>query len=772
MMDSLDETADLHEEALKKSEEKYRQLVENANEYIVVLQDGLVRFMNTRAREETGLVADAPCRTFFAEFIHPDDRDMVLECCQRRVHGEQSPSTCSFRFMCRNGEVKWLEVNAVNVEWEGTPATMNFLTDVTRRKRFEEELKQSEARNRLYFENANDIIIVVDSDLKVRSISPRIRHMLGYEPEELIGKTIGEITIIKPDYREKMLLEINRMLSGERISSSVYEAMTKDGRYLFFEISGAPLVNDGKVSGIICIARNIEERKKIEDALRESEKRYREILEQIDDGYFEVDLKGSFTFFNKAMHTMLRYDPGELLGMNNRRYMNKENAFKVYSTFNSIYMTGNPGRAFDLELIRKDGSQCFVETSVSLMRDARGNPTGFRGVARDVTEQKLLEYQLYQRQKMEAIGTLAGGIAHDFNNILSGIIGYTELALMEIRADNPVARNLEQVLRAGNRAKELVKQILTFSRQSEQEKKPINIGNVVEEALRMIRASLPSTIEIRRELEVKDCVIQADPTQVHQIVVNLCTNAYHAVKENNGSITVGLKDTDLETHALNRISELKPGLYVDLSVVDTGCGMPVSVMERIFNPYFTTKAMGEGTGLGLAIVHGIVKSLGGAITVDSTPGKGSSFHVYLPRKKNTLRQELSRTEAIPAGHEHILVVDDEITIVEMIGEMLRKLGYTVTAKSSSLEALEVFRERCGEIDLIMSDLTMPRMNGDHLAKKVHEIRPDIPVVLCTGFSEGISEEVSYTSGIKDVMLKPIILKDLAKTIRGILDEKK
>jgi CheY-like chemotaxis protein len=374
---------------------------------------------------------------------------------------------------------------------------------------------------------------------------------------------------------------------------------------------------------------------------------------------------------------------------------------------------------------------------------------------------------------MEAIGTLAGGIAHDFNNILSAIMGYTELAVLGVPEKLPAKQNLQEVLKASHRAKDLVRQILTFSRQGEQERKPVLIFPIVKETLKLLRASLPSTIEIRQKIDSETGVIEANLTQIHQVVMNLCTNAAHAMRENGGVLEVSLVNVEMDIDTTAQHPDIHPGPYLRLTVSDTGIGIAPDLVERIFDPYFTTKKVGEGTGLGLAVVHGIVKSHGGIIKVYSELGKGSTFHVYFPLIDGF--QEITETqkvELLPMGdHERVLFVDDEQALVELGEKMLEHLGYEVTVRTSSIEALELFRNQPDRFDLIITDFTMPNMTGDKLAQEVMRLRPGLPVILCTGFSERISEMKAKALGIQEFVMKPFDLNDLARTIRRALDHK-
>ena len=429
----------------------------------------------------------------------------------------------------------------------------------------------------------------------------------------------------------------------------------------------------------------------------------------------------------------------------------------------------------ETERIKRDGTVIPVSLTVSPVRNPEGKIFCASVISRDITQRKQaeaerqdLEQQLRQVQKLEAIGNLAGGIAHDFNNILSPIIGYTEMALMGMDETLPLYRDLEQVLGAGLRAKELTKQILTFARKTENRKEPVRISLIVKEALKLLRASLPSTIEIRQGFSpgTEQGCVMGDPTQIHQILMNLCTNAGHAMRTDGGILGVRLAKIEIGKMVAAQ-HDAVPGPYLELSVSDSGHGMTEEVKQRIFDPYFTTKGKGEGTGLGLAVVYGIVRDLGGFIYVDSKPGVGTTFRVFLPLSTEKDYREDASPLVLPVRSGRVLFVDDETVLVEMGRRMLERLGYDVTAVSSSLKALDLFREGPDRFDLVITDQTMPYMTGAHLAREILAVRRDIPVILYTGFSEAISEEKAKSIGIREILMKPLTLNSLSCAIQRI-----
>jgi len=389
----------------------------------------------------------------------------------------------------------------------------------------------------------------------------------------------------------------------------------------------------------------------------------------------------------------------------------------------------------------------------------------------EILERKQLEAQLRQSQKLEAVGTLAGGIAHDFNNILGIILGNTELAMREVPDWNPTHQNLSEVRAACLRARDIVKQILAFSRQTDQQLRPISIRPIIKEALQLLRSSIQTTIEIRQNISCDSDTVFTDPAQINQILINLCTNAVHAMHDDGGVLEVRLINRKIDGTEASKYPDLTPGDYVILSVSDTGHGIEPQIKDRIFDPYFTTKEVGKGSGMGLAVVIGIVKNLGGAITVESEPGSGATFHILLPVVEAEAETDAEPVDTLPKGSESILFIDDETSIANMGRKMLEYLEYKAESITSSVEALNLFKSNPNRFDLVITDMTMPHMNGDKLAKEILTIRPDMPIIMCTGYSERVDEELAEKIGIRAFMMKPIIMNEMANMIRKILDEK-
>ncbi|MBD3275688.1 MAG: response regulator [Candidatus Marinimicrobia bacterium] len=520
------------------------------------------------------------------------------------------------------------------------------------------------------------------------------------------------------------------------------------------------------------LEKEINMRIEAEEAVVRSNQLLHKTFESIKDGLLitDSDINSIYTF-NRAAAEIFGYSSDKIGQIQlSRFFTSQKEAQKYYHEIREMiiekgYFSG------EVRLRRKNGELFPAEVAVNPIEDSAEQYATYVIIIRDVT----YRVQSRQARKMEAIGTLAGGIAHDFNNLLTPIIGYSDLMLLsKSTLEEKHSEFVEAIGQAAHQAKSLVNQILTFSRKSEQEKQPIHLGTVVQSTLSLLRSSIPSTIELNFRIDTHDDVVMADPTQIHQIVMNLCTNSVHALPESNGKIQLHLFDHDASTFVGWSSDRLNEDLdYVCLAVKDNGSGIPVDILEKIFDPFYTTKEKGKGTGMGLAVVQGIVNSYQGAITVESEPYEGAAFYLYLPKSQKSVRGKTTRNESMDYSgrSEHILLVDDEKMVADMFEHTLISLGYTITKMTNSQEALSLFESDPGSFDLILTDQTMPALTGAELARKALSVRPELPIILLTGYSETFSIEDAREIGIREYLMKPIIPGDLARAIRLVLDEK-
>ncbi|MGM0665607.1 MAG: PAS domain S-box protein [Thermodesulfobacteriota bacterium] len=627
------------EEALLDSEQKYRILVENANQAIFVVQDLKLVFFNLKTTELMGYPDEELRSKPFIEFIHPDDRKMVIDRHVRRLKGEELPHIYSFRILHKDGSIRWGELNAVLINWNGNSATLNFLSDITERKQTEDALVESEQRYRALYESTLNPIAIISTDGRYFDANPAFLKFVGKTKEQLL-----------------------EMRAFDFAPSNKKES----------------------------------------------------------------------------------------------QQINHKKLWKSGGTIETAYLI--------------NGEEKLLELTITPF--LYQNQKAILGTGRDITESTKLQSQLRQAQKMESIGTLAGGIAHDFNNILSIIVGNTELAMLDLPKWSPAQDNLKEVREATFRARELVKQILLFARQKEHAVSNIHLEPIVKESLKMLRASMLSMVEIRENIEEGLPPVLADPSQIQQIIMNLFTNAGQVMEEEGGTLTFTLDSAELETPLYTLSALLPPGRYLRMQVLDTGPGIPSENLERIFDPFFTTKGVGEGTGLGLAVVHGIVQNHKGGITVETEEGRGTVFTVYLPASEvESVEVTAEEKTELPRGTERVLFVDDEPMIMKLGQQMLERQGYEVETRASGTDALECFGQDPNRFDLVVTDMTMPGMRGDRLAEEILAIRPDIPVILCTGYNKQTSKEKSREIGIRALVMKPFTQHMLASTVRKVLDEK-
>lgn len=781
-------------EALRSSEERYRRLMTMSSEGVysygfsppvpvdipereqaeLILRNGTVTECNDSLARIHGYSEADAMLGFHLDDMMAGTREERIEAVIRFIRDGYRISNFETRGRDRHGNELWTVNSLFGLVEDGFLVWgWASLSDISAPKKAEEALKRANILLFTQKETSIDGILAVGEDNTIISSNRRFAEMWGISPEMVEGRSDDAVlrSVLGKVCDPEAFFQRVAHLYAHRDETGLEEVVLKDGRT--FERYSAPMNGaDGSYHGRVWYFRDISERKRMEEALARAEAKYRGIFENALMGIFQSNPEGGFLRLNRALAGILGYDsPEDVLStvtdISRQLCVNPERHLELLRLVEEREMLED----FEVQFFKKDRSTAWVTLNIRAVRDENGGIIFLEGTAQDVTEKKSLRAQLTQAQKLEALGTLAGGIAHDFNNILTPIIGYSELALREIPSDTPLYRNLEQVLRSGNRAKDLVRQILTFSRKAEQRRGPVRVSILINETIQMLRSMLPSTIDIRHDIdsEVNYSSVMGDPTQIHQVLMNLCTNAAHAMREKGGVLTIALAKVDIDSTTGAEIPGLEDGPYLRLSVSDTGHGMDEEARQRIFDPYFTTKGPDEGTGLGLSVVYGIVQGLSGAITVASNPGQGATFHVFFPTTETSAATSAPSPRRPPTGNGRILVVDDEKYVGEMLTEMLEKLGYEVVARYSSSGALEVFQEQSERFDLVITDQTMPHMTGTDLAKEMLGIRPDIPIILCTGFSSVVDEATAREIGIKAFLMKPVALQKLAEEIHGLLN---
>jgi PAS domain S-box-containing protein len=653
------------------------------------------------------------------------------------------------------------------------------------RKQTEDALRESEYVFRLLFEKSGDSSLLIEKGRFI-DCNEAVLKILGCSDKSALINLLP--TDISPERQPDCELSSEKAARMIEIAnnegSNRFEWVHKkfDGAEVCLDVVLTPIKMNGRKL-IYTTWRDSTAQKKAEEALKKSERRLADIIDFLPDATCVFDVRGKVITWNRAMEEMTGVSKNDMLGQGDRAH-----TIPFYGERRKCLLDLIDGSDKDIEAkyqhVRREGSiihgEAFAPTlyggrgahirmTGTPLCDTDGNRVGAIESIRDITRSKVIEDQLRQANKMEALGTLAAGIAHDFNNILGGMIGYTEMSLLHIGTGNVLLiRYLEQIKRGIHRATDLVKQILTFSRQKDQEMRPVRVTPLLEETLKLIQAAIPSSIEIIYTVAANRDLILADPTSIHRILMNLCSNAAHAMREKGGILRIEIVNLYLDED--NKIAaDVKAGWHLRMTVGDNGQGIDAAIIDRIFDPFFTTKKTGEGTGLGLAVVHGIVKNLGGAIIARSSPEEETVFEIYLPLvegKDEIINNDLEKTYI--GGKERILFVDDEDTMTQIAEDMLSKMGYDIWATTSSVAALKSFRLQPDHFDIVITDQAMPNMTGMVLSEELLKIRPDLPIILCTGFSEIITPARLEAIGIGGFIMKPFTMADLDATIRKVL----
>ena len=653
-----------------------------------------------------------------------------------------------------------------------------IIRNITQRKVAEEALRESERRLESIIQGSPIPTFVIGKDHQVIYWNKALEELTRLKAAEMVGSGrhwsafySAERPCLADLLVDGDLAAIDRWYAGKHRGSGLIDEaieiadffpdLGEEGKWLHCT---AVVIRDSQHSlvGAISTIEDVTDRKLAEE-------KYRSIFENALDGIFQTTPTGRIINANPAFARILRYhSPAELCGsfidITHELYVHPERRRELLDLVEKQGLV----RDFEVEYFRKDQNVVWVNLNMRAVRNSMGEMLYLEGTAQDLTERKVLEARLLQAQKMEAIGTLAGGIAHDFNNILAAIVGYTEIAKSRLR-QKELSTYLDRVLDASERARNLVGQILTFSRSAEQELRPVDLTSVTHETLKLLHATIPSTITIHHTIASELHAVLADPTQIHQVLINLCTNSAQAMREKGGMIQVTVENVELTPGMVAGMGGLRPGPYVKLTVNDTGTGIEPELVHRIFDPFFTTKQPGEGTGLGLSVVYGIVCGYGGTIAVQTRPGAGTTFSVYLPAIEDIAQPEVKPAQPLPHGSERVLFVDDEPVLAEMGREMLESLGYRVMATTDSTQAIRIFRADPDSFDLVITDMTMPGMTGVDLSRKILKIKPNIPIILCTGYSELITEEKAKAIGIQGFALKPLNFRSITELICQVLN---
>jgi len=756
--------------ALQESERQYRHLIENSTDAVYTADaDGNLTLANSGAAKLFGRRSGDLIGMNIFDLLPPTTRKDIENAMSRQLNDNISAFYHEFPVTHRNGKHMWVGQNIQAVVERGNlHGLQGVLRDITERREAEEALRKSENRLRTIVDTMSEGIIQSGPNGRIVFANSAAESLLGVQRTQLEthNESDSRWEFLRPDGSPMPMREWpgHRAREEKRPVQNVAGIKRSDGRISWLSANAVPVLNGDDVDGVVITFTDISKAREAEENIRIVEF----AIDNAGEHVFLVSRDGPIIYSNRRAQESLGWTAEEILA----RTIHDIDPDVSPEDWAETWRLAKAGEwpSFESAHITKDGNSFPTMTSCNYFEfDGQGYIFAF---VHDISRQTELASQLRQSQKMEAIGTLAGGIAHDFNNILSAVLGYAELALNDVDKESNVHMCLTEVHKAGERATDLVKQILTFSRRKEQKRQPLRLGPIVKEALKLLRSSLPATIEIRRSVNVDTSPVMADAGQLHQVIMNLCTNAYQAMTEKGGILEVSLNDTDITASDTVGHLNLSPGKYVKLSVNDTGTGIDEETRQRMFEPFFTTKPEGEGTGLGLATVHGIAKDHKGSIRVDSRPGEGTRIDVLIPVCQRSAEdaKRNDRTEEPQNGDERILFVEDEEQISGCVSIGLGRLGYTVCACSSGLEAIEQFRSDPEAFDIVVTDQTMSGMTGLELAAQLHVSRPDLPIVLYTGQKNGLNHDKAREMGVRQILSKPVGIYELGKAVRTVLDK--
>ncbi len=696
--------------------------------------------------------------------IHPDDAERVHKSLELAIKEGQTHELDHRMVRQNDGNTIWVHAQTEIVcDVNGEPEyILGSIVDITERKQSESNLFKT-AVSKNYLDNIltsmADSLIVVNPNAIISSVNQATLELLGYEELEIIGKPIEIIF----DEEQGVFSEngITDFIKKESIKNSEKNYLAKDGRKIPVQFSGSVMHDvEGNIEGFVCVASDRTERKEAEQEMILNKL----ILDNLSEGVAMTRLSdGIIIYTNPRFEKIFGYEPLEMLGISigEINAPTEKDPEEVHAEIN--LSIEKKGYWFgEVYCTKKDGSYFWTEAKLSIFNHSTHGAVAI-GFQQDISERKLIEEKLRQSQKMEAIGTLSGGIAHEFNNILGGMMGYSELLMEKLPRNSEERTYIERVYSSGERASDLVKQILTFGRKDSSKQCPQKMSSVIQDALKMIRVTLPATIEIRADVDPECAPVMINTTQIYQVIINICNNAAHAMEEKGGVLAISLKEIQVSSN--QPFPSVNKGDYLLLTISDTGKGIPQDVKDRVFEPFFTTKEVGKGTGLGLSVVHGIVEQHQGRILVESEIEKGTTFNVFFPVTVGEFHEIKDKEALSLEGAGHILVVDDEPCLVEFYKIGLKKNGFSTAVYHNSVQALEAFRENPYGFDVVFTDQTMPGLTGIELSKELLSIRADIPIILATGYSQTISKEDALSQGIKAYLQKPIKLKELIPTIQ-------